>query len=73
LLSVIWGTHHSLAAVDPCDLNNGGCQQICRSLPGSPLRSCACFKGFELVGDTRCDRVLVPSKALVCGILMLDS
>jgi hypothetical protein len=26
-----------------------------------------------LVGDTRCDRVLVPSKALVCGILMLDS
>ena len=36
---------------DPCNINNGGCDQMCRNNNGSP--SCHCEPGFELMNDTK--------------------
>ena len=42
---------------DECDQQNGGCDQLCRNVPGA--RRCDCRKGFQLLPDkTRSFRVL---------------
>jgi hypothetical protein len=34
---------------DECDEQNGGCDQLCRNVPGA--RRCDCRKGFQLLQD----------------------
>ncbi len=35
--------------LDECDQQNGGCDQLCRNVPGA--RRCDCRKGFQLLPD----------------------
>lgn len=46
------GNGRKCIAYDPCSVNNGGCQHVCRHSAGG-LFSCSCFEGFELHPNMR--------------------
>ena len=51
-----WDTMNSnyISAVNPCTINNGGCEQICRKIGAS--FQCSCLSGYILSANGRtCD------------------
>jgi hypothetical protein len=37
--------------INECLVNNGGCEQICRNVPGS--NQCTCLSGYRLSNDKK--------------------
>ncbi|KAL3848553.1 hypothetical protein ACJMK2_019404 [Sinanodonta woodiana] len=56
-----------LNKIEPCEMNNGGCEQIC--LPGENT-ACSCYVGYTLNEDRKTCQTVVMDKYF---ILVLDS
>ena len=46
---IIYRKHNSVLDINECLVNNGGCEQLCRNVPGSS--QCACRTGYRLSSD----------------------
>ena len=63
-----------LPDIDECEINNGGCDQICTNTGGSHY--CLCEDGFVLTGGTVCigacstgRKTLIRSLIFSCGVM----